>query len=481
MTRVMLPRTGTLIGETWLDSTSGGIAEHVNPATGQIQGVVPLAGAAEVDEAVRSAQDAHPSWRRMTPADRRDIILRWTELVRQHLDEHLHLTALESGRPVSQGSAAVDWMAYYAGWADKIDGELIALGAARGINYAVPDPYGVVAVILPFNGPVEIAAMTAVPALVAGNCVVMKPPDVTPYTSALFANLALEAGMPPGVLNVVVGGRQTGESLVAHPAVNKISFTGSPPTARSIMAAASRNLTPLALELGGKSANIVFADADLAAAAAFSAMMALVPCSGQACVLPTRVLVEDAVQDEFMDLVLTTVRSYKVGMPLEPDTVMGPVISEQAMYRILGVLQDAKRAKAGRLVCGGERLGGDLESGWFIEPTIFWDVDNSSTLAQEEIFGPVLSVTTFTSEDEAVRMANDTQYGLGAYLQTSDVSRAHRVAGELQAGYVSVNGFNGLHPGAPFGGTKQSGFGREGGRAGLEEFLRPKNVFINTG
>ena len=332
MTRIMLPRTGTLIGETWLDSPSGGTIEHVNPATGQIQGVVPLAGPTEVDEAVRSAGDAHRSWRRMTPADRRDIILRWTELVRQHLDEHLHLTALESGRPISQGSAAVDWMAYYAGWADKIDGELIAPGVAGGVNYAVPDPYGVVAVILPFNGPVEIATMTAMPALVAGNCVVMKPPDVTPYTSALFANLALEAGMPPGVLNVVVGGRQTGESLVAHPGVNKISFTGSPPTARSIMTAASRNLTPLALELGGKSANIVFADADLAAAAAFSAMMALVPCSGQACVLPTRILVEGAVQDEFMDLVLTTVRSYKVGMPLEPDTVMGPVISEQAMY-----------------------------------------------------------------------------------------------------------------------------------------------------
>jgi aldehyde dehydrogenase (NAD+) len=481
MTPVTLPRTGALIGGSWLERPSGGTAEHVNPATGQIQGAVPLAGVAEVDEAVRSAQDAHPSWRRMAPAGRRDIMVRWTELVRRHLGEHLHLTALESGRPVSQGSATMDWMAYYAGWADKIDGELIAPGATGGVNYAVPDPYGVVAVILPFNGPVEIAAMTAVPALVAGNCVVMKPPDVTPYTSALFVNLALEAGMPPGVLNVVVGGRQTGEALVGHPGVDKISFTGSPYTARSIMATASRNLTPLALELGGKSANIVFADADLAAAAAFSAMMALVPCSGQACVLPTRILVDAAVLDEFTGLLLANVRSYKVGMPLEPDTVMGPVISEQAMYRILGVIEDARQAGTGRLVSGGARLGGDLAAGWFLEPAVFRDVDNSSTLAQEEIFGPVLCVTTFTSEDDAVRMANDTRYGLGAYLQTSDVSRAHRVAAELQAGYVSVNGFNGLHPGAPFGGTKQSGFGREGGRAGLQEFLRPKNVFINTG
>ena len=474
-----LPKVGLLAGDKWFYNLAGGVVEHVNPANGRVQDEVILAGPSDVDHAVRSARAEFSHWRTMSPSRRRDILGRWTALFKEHLATHIELAALEGGRPVSQGSDAHEWMAYYTGWADKLDGELISSGTATGLNYAIPDPYGVVAVITPFNAPVEIAVMTAFPAIAAGNCVVLKPPELTPYTSVLFANLALEAGLPPGVLNVVIGAADTGNALVSHPDVDKIAFTGSPATARRIMAAASPGLKPLMFELGGKSANIVFSDADLEAAAAFSAMLALVPGSGQACLLPTRMLVQKSVSDRFTELVLATVQGFKVGQPLDADTVMGPVISEASLHRVLGIIEEARFSKSGRLVAGGDRLGGDLSNGFFLAPTVFADVDTNSSLAREEVFGPVLAISTFESEQEAVDKANDTRFGLAAYLQTRDVTRAHRVANSLDAGYVCVNGFNGLPPGAPFGGVKESGFGREGGLAGLREFVRPKTVFVS--
>jgi aldehyde dehydrogenase (NAD+) len=474
-----LPKVGLLAGENWSYNLTGAVVSHVNPANGQVQDEVLLAGPSDVDRAVQSANNAFRSWRVMKPSERRDILGRWTALVKEHLPAHIELAAQEGGRPVSQGSDAHEWMAYYTGWVDKLDGEVISANPAAGINYAVPDPYGVVAVITPFNAPVEIAAMTAFPAIAAGNCVVLKPPEITPYTSVLFASLALEAGLPPGVLNVVVGDATAGNALVSHPGVSKISFTGSPATARRIMQAAVTGLTPLVLELGGKSANIVFEDADLEAAAAFSAMLSLVPGSGQACLLPTRLLVQQSVADRFTELLLATVQTFKVGQPLDQDTVMGPVISAASLSRILGIIDEARASNSGRMVAGGGRLGGELAAGYFLSPTVFTDVDTDSRLAREEIFGPVLAISTFSSESEAVAKANNTRFGLAAYLQTRDVSRAHRVANELEAGYVCVNGFNNLPPGAPFGGTKESGFGREGGLAGLKEFVRPKTVFVN--
>jgi aldehyde dehydrogenase (NAD+) len=474
-----LPKVGLLAGPEWSYDLTGSVISHINPANGQVQDEITLAGPSEVDRAVQSARAAFRVWRAMKPSQRRDILGRWTALVKEQLPAHIELAALEGGRPVSQGSDAHEWMAYYTGWADKLDGEVISGNPAAGINYAVPDPYGVVAVITPFNAPVEIAAMTAFPAIAAGNCVVLKPPEVTPYTSVLFASLALEAGLPPGVLNVVVGDASAGAALVSHPGVDKIAFTGSPTTARRIMQAAIPGLTPLMFELGGKSANIVFDDADLEAAAAFSAMLALVPGSGQACLLPTRLLVAQSVADRFTELLLATVETFRVGQPLDQETMMGPVISEASLRRILGIIAEARASKSGRMVAGGEQLGGDLSGGFFLAPTVFTDVDTDSRLAREEIFGPVLAISTFSSEREAIAKANDTRFGLAAYLQTRDVSRAHRVANELEAGYVCVNGFNNLPPGAPFGGTKESGFGREGGLAGLKEFVRPKTVFIN--
>jgi aldehyde dehydrogenase (NAD+) len=475
-----LPDRQILIGGA-LAAAGSVIAEHVNPSTGQVQANVSLAGPAEVDAAVAAARAAQPGWAAMPPDERRDILLRWASIVRERYGDLAALAAAEYGAPLSQSRArgVYEWITYYAGWVDKLDGQTTRGVLSRGLNYTLPDPYGVVGVLVPSNGPVFSSSMTAVPALAAGNAIVLKPTEYNPFTCVPFALWALEAGMPPGVLNVVPGPTAAGQALVAHPQIDKIAFTGGVETGKVVMAGAATHLTPVLLELGGKSANVVFDDADVAQAARLTATLALVTNSGQACCVPTRLLVQDGVYDEVVSALRDTVAGFKVGMPLDPSTVMGPVISQSSAERILGFIDRAKRDGA-RLVSGGARCGGDLADGFFIEPTVFSDVDNASELAQEEVFGPVLSVTRFRTEQEGIALANDTRYGLAAFLCTSDVTRAHRVAAELNAGYVSINGFAGLTPGAPFGGVKASGFGREGGRPGIEEFLRPRNVFVGA-
>lgn len=455
--------------------------EHVNPSTGQAQATLALAGPPEVNAAVSSAKAALPQWRRMPAEERRDILLRWAAIVRERYAKIADLAALEYGAPLSQSRArgVYEWISYYAGWVDKLEGQAVPGVLSRGLNYSLPEPYGVVGVLVPSNGPVFSSAMTAVPALATGNTVVLKPTEYNPFTCVLFAQWALEAGLPPGVLNVVPGPAVAGQALVGHPDVDKIAFTGGVDTGRAVMAGAAANLTPVLLELGGKSANLIFDDADVEQAAAFTATLALVTNSGQACCVPTRLLVQDAVHERAVAALRATIARFRVGMPQDPDTMMGPVISGGALDRILGFIDRAKNDGA-QLVAGGSRCGGDLARGFFVEPTVFCDVGNDSELAQEEVFGPVLSVTRFRTEDEGVALANSTRYGLAAFVSTSDVTRAHRVASELAAGYISVNGFAGLTPGVPFGGVKASGFGREGGRAGLEEFLRPRNVYVSV-
>jgi acyl-CoA reductase-like NAD-dependent aldehyde dehydrogenase len=288
--------------------------------------------------------------------------------------------------------------------------------------------------------------------------------------------LLLEAGFPPGVVNIVPGGPEAGDALVRNPGVDKIHFMGSTAVAREVLAAALQNLTPVTLELGGKSANIIFADADLPSAAEL-AISAVVYMSGQACLIGTRVLVQAPVYDEVVELCKAMVEQIPVGDPCSPTTRMGPVISQGACDRVLGVVERARQNREGRLVTGGHRLGGDLADGYFIAPTIFADVDNSSDLAQHEIFGPVLSMQPFETEEEAVAIANDHPYGLAAYIQTNDLRRAHRMAAALEVGNVWINGFPGLPGSIPFGGTKQSGYGRLGGLAGIREFSRPKNIW----
>jgi acyl-CoA reductase-like NAD-dependent aldehyde dehydrogenase len=481
VTNPRLPSGALLVGDRWDATTSAGRRDHVNPATGEPLASFALAGPAEIDRAVSAAVAAFPTWRDTPPGRRRDALLELARLIDAADVELAVLRSLETGAPFKRkrgASLAGEWVRYYAGWADKIEGATIPTSAGPALDYTLLEPYGVVAVLTPWNGGIVSAAMKVVPALAAGNCVVLKPAELAPFGPLRFGELCLQAGVPPGVVNVVPGGADAGAALVADARVGKISFTGGGATARRIFEAASRNLTPVVMELGGKSANLVFADADLDAAAMIAVHAGIGPISGQGCVLPTRLLVEDAVYDEVEARVVALTRALVVGKPFEDGVQMGPVIDEANCARILDVIDHARTEHAGRLLTGGERLGGALARGYFVAPTVFGDVDNASDLAQHEVFGPVLSLVRFQNEDEAVELANGTAYGLGGIVFTNDLHRAHRVAAHLEAGYVGVNGFPPMPPGAPFGGVKQSGFGREGGRAGLDEFLRPKNVYV---
>ncbi|HEV7861989.1 MAG TPA: aldehyde dehydrogenase family protein [Acidimicrobiia bacterium] len=479
----LLPSPGLFIDGQWVMTSTARPFPHVAPATGRPTAEVTLAGPAEVDAAVGAARAAFPGWRRTAPAQRRDLLLRLADLMAGASAELAALSSLEMGQPFKGARAgvggAVEWFRYYAGWADKLDGLVAPVAPGAALDYTVPEPYGVVAAIIPWNGPVISLALKVAPALAAGNTVVLKPPELAPFSSLRFAALAAEAGLPPGVLNVIPGGAAAGEALCRHPDVAKITFTGGSDTGRAVAVAAAHHHTPVVLELGGKSASLIFADADPAVTGKLAALLGVAQNSGQGCFLPTRLLVERPVYEAVLDRIVGVVEGLKVGDPFAGDTVMGPVVSEAACTRILSIVDQAAEDKAGRLCTGGRRAGGDLADGFFVEPTVFADADPTSSLVQEEIFGPVLAVLPFDDEEEAVALANDTRYGLAGYVWTNDVRRAHRVADALEAGYVSVNGMAPLPPQAPFGGWKASGHGLEGGRAGIEEFLRPKNIFVS--
>ncbi len=473
-----------LIGDEWLSEGGGGQYVHVNPSTGRPHPPIPLAGAADVDRAVATARAACPAWRAMPPDARRDAMLRLAGLIRERLDEFATLVTLDNGSPRRSSSSgpqmAVDNFTYFAGWVDKTGGDVIPTWPTPALDYTLMEPYGVVGVIIPWNAVMHNIGQVLGAALAAGNCVVLKAPELAPFAALRFAQLALEAGIPPGVVNVLPGAAECGQTMVAHPGVDKIHFIGSGTTARQIMAAASQTLKPVTFELGGKSANVVFADADLQTAAVYSTFLCMAN-AGQGCLLPTRLLLEDSVYEQVVDMVVGFAKSIPIGDPFNETNMLGPVINAQACERILGVIEQARSDGSGRLLTGGGRVGGELAAGYFVQPTVFGDVDNASDLAQEEIFGPVLSVIRFRDEAEAIALANATRYGLAAYVHTNDLRRAHRVAAALEAGSVYVNGFTGVPAGAPFGGVKQSGFGRMGGRYGLDDFLRPKNVYIPLG
>jgi aldehyde dehydrogenase (NAD+) len=474
-----LPAETLLIGGDWRRSGSGAAFSHVNPATGQVQHEMRLAGAADVERAVAAAQAAFDGWRRTKPSRRAEILSRLCDLVARDRVRLALLAALENGVPASQFRGpqleiVQAWLRYYAGMADKLEGLVTAAWPAENLEYTLPEPLGVVAAIIPWNAPVISLAMKLPAALAAGNCVVVKPAEFTPFTAAHFVRLAVEAGLPAGVLQLLPGNAEAGEALVRHSGIAKVSFTGGTVAARRVMAACAETLKPALYELGGKSANIVFDDADLAQAIPYCAAFPMHN-AGQGCQLPTRLLVHRPVYDAVVEGLRQTLPHLKLGDPLADDTFMGPVVSEAAMARILADIERAKAAGAGRLLCGGARAEA---AGWFIEPTVFADVDPRSHLAQNELFGPVLAIMPFADEDEAVALATGTPWGLAGYVQTRDLGRAHRVAARLTCGNVYVNGARNVHPAAPFGGVGLSGFGKEGGRAGIEEFVRQKGVAI---
>lgn len=478
-----LPEVALHIGAQALVEGSGGVFEHRNPTNGQVQARVPLAGPAEIHQAVAAATEAFQVWRRWKPSQRRDALLRLADLLARHQDEFTRIAALENGAPVRSGGGrsmiAQQWIRYYAGWADKLEGSVTgAFIRGEDFTYSQPEPYGVIGVIITWNVPLISLCMKVIPALAAGNCVVVKPSEYTPFTPELFMRLAHEAGIPAGVINNLPGTAEAGNALVAHRHIEKVTFTGGPATARKIMATCAEHLKPSVMELGGKSANIVFADAELDSAVRDAVSMGLSAMSGQACILGSRILVQRQVYDSFLDKLITAARQLPCGDPSDPAVSFGPVINAASCERILSVILHAVDQGTGRLVLGGSRMGGDQQQGYFIEPTIFADVSPDSDLAQEEVFGPVLCVTPFDDEAEAIAIANNTRFGLAAYIHTHDASRVHRVADQLQAGSIYVNGAFPVPAHSPFGGRGESGFGREGGKAGLDEFIRPKTVSI---
>lgn len=475
---IRLP-TGLYIGGQWFTSGSAGASDHINPTTGKAQQSFPLAGRAEIDAAVAAAGAARYPWSDDS-TERRDALVRLGELIRREADEFTWIYAAETGTPVQQQRPRMADIAarfdYYAGWIDKLTGDTIPISPGRVVDYTLLEPVGVVAKVLTWNTPMGGIGISVAAALAAGCTVVIKPSEVAPFAAVRFAELCVEAGIADGVVNVVTGGPEAGEALVSHRDVDKISFTGGLSIATRIQKAAADPLTPLLFELGGKSASIVFADANLDQVAAFS--RAITAINGQGCSLPTRFLVEDAIYDEVVERVIGALKTVRVGDPLDPETEMGPVISEAASDRILSLVERAVTDGA-RLLLGGTRLDGKFADGYFLPPIVLGEVDPDSEIAQQELFGPVLSVLRFRGEDHAVALANATRYGLAAYVHTRDIGRALRLASSLDSGNVGINGA--MAPAsyaAPFGGVKDSGFGREGGREGIMEFLRVKNVAI---
>ena len=473
------------INGCWEDSHCDRHVDVINPATGELVTSVPDADACDVDRAVAAARTSFEkkSWRGMDPSKRERILWNIAELLAKRRDELAAIITQENGKTLRESvgadvAPAADCFRYYAGWVRKIYGETIPVDGPF-FNYTLREPVGVVGAIVPWNFPLQIAAWKVAPALACGCSVVLKPSELTPLNALKFAEIAVEAGLPEGVLNVVTGyGQTTGEALALHEDVDKISFTGSVATARKLLQASSvSNLKRLSLELGGKSPNIVFPDADLDAAMK-AAVWGIFGGKGEVCSAGSRILLHADVHDRFIDELAARARKLRVGNPLDPATQMGPQISARQMDRILDYIESGKREGA-RLVTGGERdTEGDKAKGFFVKPTVFAEVRPEMRIAREEIFGPVASAIRFSDADEAVRIANGTIYGLAAAVWTRDVKLAHRMAGEIKAGSVWINTYNGFDSGSPFGGYKQSGFGRDLGSYALDQYTNVKSVWV---
>jgi acyl-CoA reductase-like NAD-dependent aldehyde dehydrogenase len=472
---------GHLIEGEFVPSLSGGTLPIYNPATGRPFAHVASGGPEDVDRAVRSARAAFDDgrWRNLAPSDKEARLRRLACLLEESRDVLMDLDVLEGG--VIRGYSrfivqfGIDVTNYYAGWPTKLHG-LMPASTPDLIVQEVREPIGVCASITPWNGP-SAAPAGIVPALACGNSVVLKPAEQTPLAASFVGALCLEAGIPPGVVNIVHGiGEVTGAALVVHPMVDSISFTGSGDTGRRIQAAAAARLKRVTMELGGKSPHIVFSDADLDKAAA-SVAGAVWGHSGQVCTAGSRVLVQREVHDDLVSRMIASARSLKIGSGFDPSTQMGPLISREQLDRVSRYVAIG-RDEGAKVVTGGCRHG---EVGYFHEPTIFTGVSNDMTIAREEIFGPVMSVIAFDTEEEAYAIANDTEYGLAAGVWTRDLARAHRASQRLKAGTVWVNTYQRVSPSVPYGGVRQSGYGRNLGAASIEDYTQIKSVWFNIG
>ncbi|TCU58510.1 aldehyde dehydrogenase (acceptor) [Novosphingobium sp. PhB57] len=473
-----------LIGGRRVAAASGKRFETRNPATGELLAMVAQGDAEDVDRAVKAARAAlEGPWRRMKPAERQRVMLRLADLVEAHYDELAMLDTLDLGAPLSRTvlgkTRAAALLRYYAGQATLIAGDTLNNSAPGDVlSHTLKEPVGVVAAINPWNGPVGMAVWKTGPVLASGCTLVMKPAEQTPLSALRFAELCLEAGVPEGVINVVTGLGDTGAALSAHPGVDKIAFTGSTGVGEKIIKAAAPTMKRVTVELGGKSPNIVFADADLDKAVP-AAAMAVFANSGQICSAGTRLFVQSSIREEFMERLAAFTRTIRVGDPLDPQTQIGPVVSAPQMDKILGYIEGARGEGAQALVGGSRLAGPGYDDGFFVAPTIFTDVQDGMTIAQEEIFGPVLSAFSFDTAEEVLERANATPFGLGSGVWTRDLSTAHRMARGIRAGSVWVNCYQMLDPGVPFGGFGVSGFGRESGPHHIEEYLETKAVWIN--
>jgi aldehyde dehydrogenase (NAD+) len=478
-------RNQLFINGEFVDAKSGKTFPTINPATEEKIADVASAGPEDVDAAVRAARaqmEPGSEWQKMKPRDRAKILWRLADTLVKHADEIGRIETLDNGKPIFESQfvdtpAAAECLYYFAGWSGKVTGETIPV-QDNAFTYTLREPIGVVGAIVPWNFPLMLAVWKIAPALACGNTVVIKPASNTSLSLLKFAEYAKESGLPAGVLNVIPGGGSVvGNAMVDHPGIDAIAFTGSTEVGKGLMARAAKTLKKISLELGGKSPNIVFADADMEAASR-GALNAIFYGKGEVCAAGSRLLVEESAHDELLAKVCDRASKMVAADPLHPKTRLGAIVSKEQMDSVMRYI-DAGKSEGAKLVCGGERADIGTGKGYFVKPTIFDDVDPSMKIAREEIFGPVLATIRFKDAEDAIAKANNTVYGLAAAVWTRDISKAHRIAKAIKAGTVWINTYNLYDPALPFGGFKESGFGRDQGKDALEKYTQTKSVWVN--